>query len=93
MTNLYGELLDVKEIVVSHAGNSSNNDARIEVIVTPPVNGGSNPTVNLFTSLRLFLVVGVSSSLRLLLPVRIIIESGRLVSIMVGLTVKSIRLT
>jgi len=43
MTNDYGELLDVKDIVVSHAGNSSTTDARIEVIITPPTNGESNP--------------------------------------------------
>ena len=43
MTNHYGELLDVKEIVVSHAGNSSNNNARIEVVIEPPIEGESNP--------------------------------------------------
>ena len=43
MTNDYGELLDVKDIVVSHAGNSSTTDARIEVVITPPTNGESNP--------------------------------------------------
>ena len=43
MTNDYGELLDVKEIVVSHAGNSSNNNARIEVVIEPPIEGESNP--------------------------------------------------
>ena len=43
MTNDYGELLDVKDIVVSHAGNSSTTDARIEVIIEPPIEGESNP--------------------------------------------------
>ena len=42
MTNHYGELLDVKDIIVSHAGNSPNTDARIDVIDSPPIIGESN---------------------------------------------------
>ena len=43
MTNHYGELLDVKDIIVSHAGNSTNDDARDEVIVASPIIGEGNP--------------------------------------------------
>ena len=43
MTNHYGELLDVKDIIVSHAGNSPIADARDEVIITTPTNGEGNP--------------------------------------------------
>jgi hypothetical protein len=42
MTNHYGELLDVKDIVVSHAGNSNNDGARVEVIDSTPIIGGDN---------------------------------------------------
>ena len=42
MTNHYGELLDVKDIIVSHAGNSSNNDARTDVIDGSSIIGESN---------------------------------------------------
>jgi hypothetical protein len=43
MTNYYGELLDVKDIVVSHAGNSSICDARDEGNSNPKKDTGDNP--------------------------------------------------
>ena len=42
MANHYGELLDVKDIVVSHAGNSNNGSARVEVIDSTPIIGEGN---------------------------------------------------
>lgn len=42
MNNDYGELLDVNDIVVSHAGNSTNTSARVAVIDSPPISGEGN---------------------------------------------------